>query len=152
MKWFLLILIAVILAAGFSLLIEEDVNTEARRCFELINAERNRIGIPSLAWDDRLEQTAIQWTEHMAETEVFEHSKNEFAENICMGFGNGNHLFELWRDSKGHYANMTSKDLHFGAVAIRQSKNIHWDIGLWISFVPIPLPSKKNYATFEGSR
>ena len=41
------------------------------------NAERSAIGVPPLAWDDRLAADARSWADELATTGRFEHSPDE---------------------------------------------------------------------------
>jgi uncharacterized protein YkwD len=51
------------------------------------NRERDRIGVPPLAWDDRLAGEARQWAQSLARRRAFEHSHaiRGVGENLWMG-------------------------------------------------------------------
>jgi len=87
----------------------------------LINAHRVKNNKSPLAYDGELSATARLHSEWMDETGITSHTGEDgskfyerceargtgcLAENIAMGFTSASHLFELWKNSPGHNANM----------------------------------------------
>ncbi len=76
------------------------------------NAERQRLGLPLLVWDDRLASDAAVWARTMAETGEFEHDEESDAaeqqgENLWMGTRGAYSLAEMvdgWVEEKKYYA------------------------------------------------
>jgi uncharacterized protein YkwD len=95
----------------------------AHEAFDEINKLRSEQGVPQLTWDTELEKLAIAHSQYMNDTGKFEHSNYSFsyAENILQGTGgfpSGNSVVTPWRTSPGHYMNMISPDMSWGAIGI----------------------------------
>jgi uncharacterized protein YkwD len=95
-----------------------DLSNMAEQSFILINQERSSKGIHPLAWDNELEQKAVQWSSYMTNTEDYRHSDCNLTENITYGFNDYKELYEMWRDSSVHHANMMDSSLTHGAIGI----------------------------------
>ncbi|MEM7341203.1 MAG: CAP domain-containing protein [Actinomycetota bacterium] len=81
----------------------------------LLAALRAEQGLTPLARSPEMDQFARSWSKQMAETGAFEHSSGPYGENIAFTSDTSltpaaaADLFQqLWRDSPGHYANMTN--------------------------------------------
>lgn len=93
----------------------------AHEAFDLINEERQSLGIVTLSWDNELEELAIQYSQHMNDTGDFKHSGYNYAENILKGadvFANGYQVYNPWERSPRHYMIMTDSGLHDAAIGI----------------------------------
>lgn len=79
-----------------------------------LNNLRAAVGAPTLRLDPQLSAIAREWSEEMARS-GFRHSSGPYAENIAW-IGNPRlhpdaaaaMFISMWRDSPGHYANMTN--------------------------------------------
>ena len=67
-----------------------------RRVLSAHNRERLALGIPALAWDDRLAESAKRWADHLGATGKFAHAEDQPGEEP-----QGENL---WAGTKGHYS------------------------------------------------
>lgn len=75
------------------------------------NAERLRLGVPALRWDDRLAAGAQSWADHLARTGRFEHSpdgpgQERLGENIWGGTPHSyapEAMVGLWIEEKRYF-------------------------------------------------
>jgi uncharacterized protein YkwD len=73
------------------------------------NAERARHGLPPLAVDQRLVQSARAHTAWMTRTRRLQHTSRPVAENIAMGQQTAMEAVRSWMSSSGHRANILSR-------------------------------------------
>jgi uncharacterized protein YkwD len=73
------------------------------------NAERARHGLPPLAVDQRLVQSARAHTAWMTRTRRLQHTSRPVAENIAMGQQTALEAVRSWMSSSGHRANILSR-------------------------------------------
>lgn len=52
------------------------------------NAYRRELNLPPLIWSEDLAQSAQEWADHLAEKNIFEHSKSNYGENLWKGTAN----------------------------------------------------------------
>ena len=91
-----------------------DASSESQ-FVSLVNNLRTSAGLPALAPVGELRSYARSWSQHMAETETFEHSNlydipgpwQSVAENIAVGTSVQS-AFDALVSSSGHYANMVN--------------------------------------------
>jgi hypothetical protein len=106
------------------------------------NRERAALGIPSLEWDEQLAAGARDWADHLAATELFEHSPNEpgqqpIGENIWGGTPgrfSPERMVGLWVSEKNNFkegvfpANSTTGRVddvsHYTQVVWRESRRV----------------------------
>lgn len=67
----------------------------AHRLLEAHNAERDRAGLPRLAWSNRLAQDAQEWAVHLSRKGALEHAGSDRRRNTGEN---------LWMGSAGHYS------------------------------------------------
>lgn len=96
---------------------------------KLINDERTRIGIHSLAWNDKLTNAAQDWSKYMADNNYFNHTAPDGTtpdkrarqagyvaragwENIAEGQSTPQQTFDSWMNSPGHKAIMLNRELN----------------------------------------
>jgi uncharacterized protein YkwD len=72
------------------------------------NAERARHGLPPLAVDQRLVQSARAHTAWMSRARRLQHTSRPVAENIAMGQQTALEAVRSWMSSSGHRANILS--------------------------------------------
>jgi uncharacterized protein YkwD len=87
----------------------------------LLNAHRKANGKGTLVYDEQLSAAALKHSQWMNATGTFSHTGESGlkfyercvaagttcdAENIAYGFSSARELFEMWKDSPGHNANM----------------------------------------------
>lgn len=94
----------------------------ANQVYQLVNQERNAKGLPSLHYDHKLTETAMQraaecaiYFSHLRPDgsdcfSVFPRSGN-MAENIAAGSITAEQVMTGWVNSSGHYANIMSEDM-----------------------------------------
>jgi uncharacterized protein YkwD len=73
------------------------------------NAERARHGLPPLAVDQRLVQSARAHTAWMTRARRLQHTSRPVAENIAMGQQTAMEAVRSWMRSSGHRANILSR-------------------------------------------
>jgi uncharacterized protein YkwD len=73
------------------------------------NAERARHGLPPLAVDQRLVQSARAHTAWMTRARRLQHTSRPVAENIAMGQQTAMEAVRSWMSSSGHRANILSR-------------------------------------------
>jgi uncharacterized protein YkwD len=73
------------------------------------NAERARHGLPPLAVDQRLVQSARAHTAWMSRARRLQHTSRPVAENIAMGQQTAMEAVRSWMGSSGHRANILSR-------------------------------------------
>lgn len=73
------------------------------------NAERARHGLPPLAVDQRLVQSARAHTAWMTRARRLQHTSRPVAENIAMGQQTALEAVRSWMSSSGHRANILSR-------------------------------------------
>ncbi len=131
----------------------------------LVNAERTSLGKPSLAANLQLETAAYLHSKDMGDNVYFSHTSldgREFsrrisdagyryvaaAENIAKAYGspNASKVFDMWKNSPGHYANMIGNyvDAGLGVYSINGETYYTLDLGKCIAS---PTPTSKPVAT-----
>jgi uncharacterized protein YkwD len=73
------------------------------------NAERKRYGLPPLAVDTSLVQSARKHAFWMASARVLQHASGAWAENIAQGQTTASHAVSSWMSSSGHRANILNR-------------------------------------------
>ncbi len=85
--------------------------------YNQINAARANAGVPALAFDTGIQHIAVNWSDHMAGTQVLAHNPNYASqilqyrdyrtagENVGRGYEQGS-LFQAFMNSPGHRANI----------------------------------------------
>ena len=92
------------------------------------NAERTRRGLPALAVDPTLVQSARAHATWMTRNRTLQHTRQPVAENIAMGQRNSREAVRDWMQSSGHRANILNRGYRrIGAAAYRTpSGTIFW--------------------------
>jgi uncharacterized protein YkwD len=95
----------------------------------ILNSYRRANGKESLAYDDKLSLVALRHSQWMQSSGIFSHTGEGgsrfderckmagavcYAENIAYGFTSAGELFEMWRESPGHDANMLGDHTRMG--------------------------------------
>lgn len=94
-------------------------NGEVGAAFQRINAHRAAHNLPPLKWDPAAARVAQGQADRQAESDSMFHSKTFFQElspegahyaneNVAMGYKTGDAVFNGWKYSPGHNANMLS--------------------------------------------
>ncbi len=85
--------------------------------FRLLNELRASLGLAQLTRASDMDAFARNWSQTMASTGEFEHSDGPYGENIAWNSQSSLSpaeaaaaMHEMWINSPGHYANMTSPD------------------------------------------
>jgi uncharacterized protein YkwD len=94
---------AVVKPAAFTL------HPAEQKVIEQTNAERARHGLPPLAVDQRLVQSARAHTAWMTRARRLQHTGRPVAENIAMGQQTALEAVRSWMSSSGHRANILSR-------------------------------------------
>jgi uncharacterized protein YkwD len=81
-----------------------------QRVVEQTNAMRARHGLPPLAVDQRLVQSARAHTAWMTRARRLRHTSRPVAENIAMGQHTAHEAVRSWMSSSGHRANILSRN------------------------------------------
>ena len=121
------------------------VNETAKQTARLVNLERAKIGLPSLAVDGQLSKIATIKAEDMNKNDYFAHksptygepwdmaehfgySYRSFGENIAYGQQTPEEVVKAWMNSPGHKANILSKSYtNIGAGIAKNSQGrIYW--------------------------
>ena len=76
------------------------------RLVEATNNTRSRYGVPPLALDPDLMQSARRHTAWMTNARSLQHTTAAVAENIAMGQRTVGEVIQSWMSSPGHRANM----------------------------------------------
>jgi uncharacterized protein YkwD len=76
---------------------------------EHTNAERARYGLPALALDPSLTQTARKQAWWMTSHHTMQHGNFPVAENIAMGQRSSGEVVRSWMNSSGHRANILNR-------------------------------------------
>lgn len=97
----------------------------ARTILDKVNELRSSQGLSPVTRYQELDAVAVDWSQQMAARATLEHRPNfsshyptgftYAAENVAMHGGSGDmgtKMFELWRDSPGHYANMVNPEIN----------------------------------------
>lgn len=77
---------------------------------EQTNAMRARYGLPPLAVDQRLVQSARAHTAWMTRARRLRHTSHPVAENIAMGQQSAQEAVRSWMSSSGHRANILNRN------------------------------------------
>jgi uncharacterized protein YkwD len=94
---------------------------------DLTNAERARFGLPALAIDPNLMNSARRHGNWMASYRQMVHSHMNVAENIAMGQANSQDVLRTWMNSSGHRANILGGYRRIGVSAYRSPEGtIFW--------------------------
>jgi uncharacterized protein YkwD len=131
-----LLIIALALAAGTVLMAAASAQTSENiqnEFLALVNAERASLGKPPFAANTQLQTAAYLHSKDMGDNDYFSHTSldgTQFsqritaagydyvaaAENIAMAFGapDAAKVYDMWRNSPGHYANMIGNYLDAG--------------------------------------
>lgn len=97
-----------------------DPNSSAvdQECLRLVNQHRQGMGLQPFQWDATMAQTAMQWSQQMAQSGQFDHDPNfasaAMAENIYMGSPDPNSIIQGYLESPGHRANIEGQFSRFG--------------------------------------
>lgn len=59
-----------------------NYSTVANEVVNAHNAVRSKVGVPPLAWSDELAGVAQKWAERLLATDAFQHSNNDYGENL----------------------------------------------------------------------
>jgi uncharacterized protein YkwD len=91
------------------------------------NAERARFGLPALAIDPNLMNSARRHGNWMASYRQMVHSHMNVAENIAMGQSSPAEVLRTWMNSSGHRANILGGYRRIGVSAYRSAEGtIFW--------------------------
>ncbi|MEA2766722.1 MAG: hypothetical protein QOK07_3126 [Gemmatimonadaceae bacterium] len=110
------------------------------RIFRLVNGERRRQGLPDLVYNAQLDRMAKIQAEKMARFQKMAHVLPEstlptltdrahasgyqyarLAENVALGYPNAATVVDGWMASKGHRANILSRDVEETGIALARS-------------------------------
>lgn len=80
-----------------------------RQIIARTNSERVRHGLPALATDPKLVQSARKHAYWMASYRSLQHAHTASAENIAQGQTSANHAVSCWMSSPGHRANILGR-------------------------------------------
>jgi uncharacterized protein YkwD len=83
-----------------------DLHPVEQAIIDGTNAERARYGLPALALDPALEQTARSHAAWMTNRHNLQHSSIGVAENIAWGQRSAQEAMSSWMSSSGHRANI----------------------------------------------
>lgn len=99
-----------------------NIERDERKTLNLINQERNKVGLPSISWSDNLHNGARNWSEHLQfEGELYHDTSGYFA-GCCYGaswssYQTPQETVEAWMTSSGHRAILLGR-YRVGAVGI----------------------------------
>jgi uncharacterized protein YkwD len=105
-----------------------DALTQAEaESFRLLNQLRASLGLSQLARNAKMDSFARNWSQTMATSGNFEHSGGPYGENIAWNSQESlaptdaaAAMHEMWINSPGHYANMTSADYTLAGIGFYQ--------------------------------
>lgn len=131
----------------------------------LINKERASLNKPLLSINANLSQAAYLHSKEMAENNYFAHESLDdtlfsnrikasgynyisVAENIAYSWGpeDANHVFDMWKNSPGHYANMISNSYEDVGLGIYSKDGLTYctlDFGKGNNIIVAPKPVKQ---------
>jgi uncharacterized protein YkwD len=92
--------------ASISTPVAGDLHQIEQNLVHYTNLQRRRHGLPPLAIDKGLLQSARQHCSWMARSGSLTHTTAAVAENIAMGQSSSAHAVQDWMNSPGHRANM----------------------------------------------
>ena len=146
-RWEIILMRKIFAAAIFSavLMISGMAAASEAEAVKLLNELRAEVGLPALAWDSQSKLQRAAEVRARELEEKFSHTRpdgtacftalDEFgvrymacAENIAYGTNlDAAGVIELWRNSPGHYANMTNGGLRkVGLASYRAGDNVYW--------------------------
>lgn len=122
----------------------------ARDVYKRVNDERTGRGLPPLEWDKELARLAEGWSEHMIESDTYEHSPDSYrttptmagghAENIAAGPRDSTTLHIGWMRSEGHRRNILHPGLDaIGIGIVCQGDGAMWATQIFGRYEPGPL-------------
>jgi hypothetical protein len=141
-----LVLAVMLLAATVEAGVREDL-------LQLINAERVSLGKSALTFDSRLDAAAQDHSDDMLAKGFFDHNSQDgrtpgdrikdegfygsWGENIYAHTGtpNAQRVFNGWKNSPGHYANMINATFNVAGIGIAEGLWDFWDSGNFHSTV-----------------
>jgi uncharacterized protein YkwD len=123
----------------------ESERTYAQQVLDLVNVEREKAGVPALAWDEAAARVAFDHAQDMAAQQYFEHDSPDgqgpgdrladaglgdtyWGENIAMGQPDPQAVVDDWMTSEGHRENIL--DPQFGRVGV--GVRFGWDGPYWV--------------------
>jgi uncharacterized protein YkwD len=83
-----------------------DLHAIEARVIEKTNSQRARYGLPPLAVDPALLQSARQHAAWMTNNRSMVHTSRPVGENIAMGQDSSTEVVNAWMNSSGHRANI----------------------------------------------
>lgn len=72
------------------------------------NQYRDEVGVPPLQWSETLAESAQAWADHLAATNTFGHSGDDYGENIWQGSAGAfslTDMVESWGSEKENFTN-----------------------------------------------
>ena len=111
---------------------EQQISTEMQQVLNLVNQERNKQGLKSLQFDDKLNYVATIKAKDMRDNNYFDHNSRTYGtpfdmmqqfgvhysyagENIAAGQRSAEQVMNDWMNSSGHRANILNKNYtHLG--------------------------------------
>lgn len=109
----------------------QDLRAIAQQQLDVINAERRRVGVPEVQWDDAKYAEALAWSEHLAAIDDFHHDTDgfyywNFGENIAAG-SDPHRLMDGFiaertkpAGQRGHWESLTHEPFRYAAVGIAE--------------------------------
>ena len=106
-----------------------------------VNDLRTQLGLQPVTRYTQLDSVAQTWSEQMASQDTMSHNPSfadQFpggwsaaSENVAMRTGSGStdigsQLFDQWKESPGHYANMTATDVNSIGIGFAQTSSGKW--------------------------
>ncbi len=98
-----------LMTAGPALTAELQMYSGEQQVIEQTNAQRARYGLPPLAMDANLMQSARNHCTWMAKNARLQHSGQMVAENIAQGQSSATEAVTDWMNSPGHRANILNR-------------------------------------------
>lgn len=115
-------------------------NLDEKLVFKLVNDQREKIGLSSLVWDEKLVQSASSKADDMCEKQYWEHTSPDgkepwsfiriftdygtAGENLGRDFTNAGELVQSWMNSPSHKENIINNLYRKSAVVIKRC-NLH---------------------------